>query len=200
WRNLKNRADQLGEPLPTDWGAFKRALRAEFQPVSLERIARVKLDTARQTASVADFVTELRKLKWNIPDLSDSELRFRFEKGLAGAAIADAITARPELPIEEAFQLAITIDANRELRKEAYRKGTSSGSRVEVNAMEEASADARQCYNCGEIGHIARGCPNPAKGGAFKRSRGRGGPYRGRGQGRGRGRSNGRGNAPGQSA
>ncbi|CAL8465899.1 g5435 [Coccomyxa elongata] len=130
WRNLKERARLLGEPEPITWAAFKQALRREFQPVSLERLARAKLDAARQTATVAGFVDELRRLKWDIPGLSDSELRYRFEKGLSSPAIADAVTARPDLPIEEAFRLAITIDANRDARKDAYKGGRSGRRRA----------------------------------------------------------------------
>ncbi|BDA51628.1 probable transposon Ty3-G Gag-Pol polyprotein [Coccomyxa sp. Obi] len=121
WRGgLRERAE------PTTWAAFTTALRKEFQPVNLERLARAKLDAARQTATVAGFVDELRRLKWDIPSLSESEPRYRFEKGLSSPAIADAITAQPYLPIEEAFRLAVTIDANRDARKDAY-KGSRPG-------------------------------------------------------------------------
>lgn len=189
WRNLKRRAEELGEPMPLSWSDFKRALRAEFQPVSLERVARGRLDAARQTGGLAEFVTELRQLKWEIPGLTDEELRYRFEKGITKGAIADAITARQELSLEEAFQLAITIDANREARQESYNRSRQNGTRrMEVNAMETTQRDYSgvKCYNCGEFGHISRQCPKPPKGGG----RGRGRGARGRG---GYGRGNGRG-------
>jgi hypothetical protein len=93
WRNLKERTQHCGELLPVTRTTFKRALRTEFQPMCLERLARAKLDTAQQTITVTGFVDDFRRLKWDIPGITNTKLRYGFEKGLTSPTIADAITA-----------------------------------------------------------------------------------------------------------
>jgi hypothetical protein len=63
--------------------AFATALRARFQPVTTERVAREKLDKLAQgNRHVNEYIADFNKLRARIPSMSEADALYAFERGL----------------------------------------------------------------------------------------------------------------------
>lgn len=76
------------------------------------------------------------------------------------------------------LQEAIAVISQEESRLKVMRESSQTPSHPVFSAMR--TKDTRECYNCGDVGHIARNCSKPSK---VNRGRGRGAPRGGRGRG-----------------
>jgi hypothetical protein len=76
------------------------------------------------------------------------------------------------------LQEAIAAISQEESRLKVMRESSQTPSHPVFSAMR--TKDTRECYNCGDVGHIARNCSKPSK---VNRGRGRGAPRGGKGRG-----------------
>src|SRR5579875_1610755 len=89
--------------------AFTAALRARFQPVTAERVARGQLDKLLQGGRhVNDYIAEFHKLRARIPSMSDADALYAFERGLR-ADIARELRIQRVATLREATELAARV-------------------------------------------------------------------------------------------
>lgn len=98
------------EELPQNWDDFKVLLRKEFVPINSVIQARDKLASLVQGGSVTNYINEFRRLKLQIPDLSQGDALDRFIRGLA-KVIRVAVRSRFPTTLSEAESLALAIEA-----------------------------------------------------------------------------------------
>jgi len=68
---------------PTTWADFVAALEAQFQPINASKLARDRIATLRQIASVRDYIHHFKTLALEIqPPMSAQETLDRFIRGL----------------------------------------------------------------------------------------------------------------------
>lgn len=172
------------QELPQDWDDFKVLLRKEFVPINSVIQARDKLASLVQGGSVTDYINEFRRLKLQIPDLSQGDALDRFVRGLV-KVIRVAVRSRFPTTLADAESLALAIEAaSRDEEgfavpqqqvvqpKVNYEPMDLDSLREMVNAL---AGQVRQgngyrggngngnggprCFACGGIGHMKRECP-----------------------------------------
>lgn len=90
------------------FAAFKEALLAEFVPVHAVLSARDDLWELSQTGTVRDYINSFRRLRLQIPDLSDGDALDRFVHGLQDHIRSEVRSRFPvNLPAAEACALAL---------------------------------------------------------------------------------------------
>ena len=93
--------------VPTTWATFDAALRARFQPVTTEEIARGRLHSLSQDkSSINDYVSNFRRLIIAIPSMDAASQMFAFVRGLKPALQTHHRQAQP-LTLELAIALAV---------------------------------------------------------------------------------------------
>jgi hypothetical protein len=85
-------------------------LRKEFVPINAVIQARDRLASLTQKGSVTDYINEFRRLKLQIPDLSQGDALDRFVRGLV-KVIRVAVRSRFPATLSEAESLALAIEA-----------------------------------------------------------------------------------------
>lgn len=98
------------DELPQEWNDLKKLLRKEFIPINAVIQARDKLASLVQTDSVSSYINEFRRLKLQIPDLSQGDALDRFVRGL-NKTIRVAVRSRFPTSLSEAESLALAIEA-----------------------------------------------------------------------------------------
>ena len=98
------------EQLPQDWEEFKALLRREFVPINAVIQARDQLAVLVQKSSVAEYINTFRRLKLQIPDLSNGDALDRFVRGLK-TNIRIAVRSRFPNTLLDAESLALAIEA-----------------------------------------------------------------------------------------
>eukprot|EP00877_Chromochloris_zofingiensis_P005546 jgi/Chrzof1/14993/Cz09g23150.t1 len=187
WRQyLHNVVHNPGDTAIIDtWATFSTSLVAQFIPVDARLMARNKIASMRQTQSVSQFASAMRRTALRIPGITDDELKHRFISGLKPNIGALVRIQRP-VSFAVAIGLAQEIDnAYSEHRLANSSNGNGSKSTgdtsapMELNATRAAGFDG-VCYNCGKKGHMAKDCwskKGKPQGGNFRRRNNKG--YRG---------------------
>jgi hypothetical protein len=89
--------------------ALARGLRARFQPVTTERMAREQLRALRQGGrGINDYIAEFQRLRGMLPDMSEADALFAFESG-ANPAIALELRKQGSAHLADALALAARI-------------------------------------------------------------------------------------------
>ncbi len=96
--------------LPQDWEDLKVLLRREFIPINSVIQARDRLAALIQRGPVSEYINEFRRLKLQIPDLSQGDALDRFVRGLK-QAIRIAVRSRFPATLSEAESLALAFEA-----------------------------------------------------------------------------------------
>lgn len=116
---------------PTTWASFDAGLRARFQPVTTEEVARNRIHSLEQgKLSINEYVALFRRLIVAIPTMDAASQMFQFARGL-----------RPALQLQIRQTQPATLEASISL---AVRMGTalpgatagSSDSAMELSAMD----------------------------------------------------------------
>jgi hypothetical protein len=98
-----------GRPSVDSAAALGRALRARFQPVTTERVAREQLRALRQgSRNINDYIADFQRLRALLPDMSEADALFAFESGLA-PVISLEIRKQGSAKLADALALAARI-------------------------------------------------------------------------------------------
>ena len=100
WRSLEQ---QPGHP--TTWADFSLALKKTFQPVNPRETARNRLARLRHVSTVPKFAAALRNAAFNIPNITDEEMKDKFTRGLK-KEVQMEVAQRDPKSFEEAVQIA----------------------------------------------------------------------------------------------
>lgn len=82
WRALEAAHMTGAPPPPSTWDDFTRALSTQFRPSNVKELARVRLETVRQSGDVRTYVSLFRTTCLDIPDIPEIEKLVRFVNGL----------------------------------------------------------------------------------------------------------------------
>ena len=133
--------------------------------------------------SVSEYLANLRKLaaRCQFGTFLSEALRDRLVCGLNSESIQKALLAKPDLTLESALEIAISMEAAAKKAKEM--KGQGNGTVLKVTKHGDSSAPARNCdrcgrgkhsrdqckfkgatcHKCGKVGHISPVCRSKAK-------------------------------------
>ena len=165
------------------WKQFCTAVTDQFRPVNAVNRARDRLANLRQTGAVKGYIELFRNIALEIPDLSEAEKLDRFKRGLRPRTRQE-VELRDPRNLDEAERLADRIDSTLFMkstrtpfisRTEIFRGSNSNEgpTPMEIDAIgnyqqrqEKRITDTERarflasgsCFNCGEKGHMAKGC------------------------------------------
>jgi len=89
--------------------ALARALRARFQPITTERVAREQMRALRQNSRhVNDYIADFQRLRALLPDMGEADALFAFESGLS-PAIALELRKQGVSSLQEAIAMAARV-------------------------------------------------------------------------------------------
>ena len=174
----------VGESVKTkSFAELTKALKDHLKPepnVIAERFHFFKRDR-KQTESVNEYITELRRLSEHCAfgDQLNIYLRDRFVCGLNSASIQQKLLSVKDLDMTKALTTARSFEsASRDARLIHSGGGAGGAGAVAVHqtgcSMQEegegecihkvqqqsrGKSDSRECYRCGNQGHIANACP-----------------------------------------
>ena len=170
----------VGEEVKTmSLADLSKAMKDHLKPapnVIAERFRFFKRD--RQSGeSVNAYITELRRLSEHCEFKTElnTYLRDRFVCGLNSETVQQKLLAAKDLTLEKSLSLARSFEATSRDAKMIHGGGTAPGAAVagvnqadtcspeEVHRLNQQSTrgrqDTRECYRCGNVGHISVKCP-----------------------------------------
>ena len=171
----------MGEAVKTtSFADLVKALKDHLHPVPnviAERFHFFKRDR-KSGESVSDYITELRRLSEHCGFAAElnTYLRDRFVCGLNSEGIQQKLLTVKDLTLAKAVDTARSFEsASRDAKlirggngqiHQASTTGSSGESEEGVNKLGQSwsgsgkqSKDQRECYRCGNKGHISTGCP-----------------------------------------
>ena len=100
------------EAAPASWDAMDAGLRARFQPITTEEIARSRLHVLVQgNSSINEYVSNFRRLIISIPTMDAASRLFQFARGLKPALHMQHRQAQPKT-LEDAIAHAVRMGTN----------------------------------------------------------------------------------------
>jgi len=104
WRTLDSNAQATVQAGGV--AALASALRARFQPITTERVARQQLDKLAQgTRHINEYIADFSKLRARIPSMSEADALYAFERGLR-SEVAMELRKQKIATLREATELA----------------------------------------------------------------------------------------------
>ena len=82
FQHLDTVQDITSQTQALQWEEFKKVLTDRFRPVAASKLARVQLNSLRQTGSVEQFIQQFLQVISAIPSMTEEELVDRFITGL----------------------------------------------------------------------------------------------------------------------
>lgn len=157
------------------WNDFVEGLRTQFRPISAEKVARNRLNTLRQTASVASYTNTFRNLMIEVPTMAEEDKLEYYLKGLKND-IHERVALQIPKSLAEACNMAQAIDNIRfQIRIQnatRYTQPTTSDlirtTPMEIDTIRKGKLTEQErehlrkiggCFFCREIGHLSRNCP-----------------------------------------
>lgn len=123
WWNALGSAGRAGIECPV---SLARALRARFQPVTTERVAREQMRSLRQNnRGVNEYIAEFQRLRALIPDMSEADALFAFESGLQ-PMLALELRKAASTKLTDALALAARVGGITEAASAGSSQGRSS--------------------------------------------------------------------------
>jgi hypothetical protein len=179
WKVLMDSKDA-----PTEWAAVRKLLIQEYHSELRELAARDKLNGARMTRGLAQYITYVRSLHLQIPDLPDCEKMYRFLYGLTPQLQARIRALRPmPATFAEMVSTALVMEDSERVAHKFFQIPKSMAPKfaprsataepgdytpMEIGALgTDQQPEGRQgkrdisndtCYNCGKKGHHAIHC------------------------------------------
>ena len=111
WRDYKR-----GHPVRSlTWQRFKKALCSYFKTLDREDAALIKLYSLQQKGSVQQYVTYIKKIILDLPDVTDKDLYIRFKFGLREALRVELMKEEARrrtnfIPLKDAFKFCSMIE------------------------------------------------------------------------------------------
>ena len=120
-------------------GALSRALRARFQPVTTERVAREQLRVLHQgSRSINEYIAEFQRLRTLLPDMSEADALFAFESG-ASPAISLELRKQGSTRLMDAVALAARIGGVTAAAAASSMQGRSTtANQMEIDCSDSA--------------------------------------------------------------
>ena len=81
-QHLDTIQDDSAQTQALTWNQFKQLLTDRFRPVAVSKLARMQLNTLRQTGSVEQFIQQYMQVISAIPSMTEEERVDRFITGL----------------------------------------------------------------------------------------------------------------------
>ena len=160
---------------PRTWEAFKLSVLARFDLINPSQVARDKLKSLRQIASVQEYTRRFLALVAEVDDMNEAEktdryfdgLRLDVQKIIAVQGLQEdfpAMVAAAERI--DALQYRQRLREGKQGEGKFQRKGPEAN-RLDKDYRREYNKDRKPynpniiCYRCNQKGHISRGCTNP---------------------------------------
>ena len=144
---------QLAEPKISTYQQFQQEIRSRFGVVDKAEAARDKLAVAKQIKSVQAYTTYFTSLCINIPDLSDSEKKDRYLRGLNNNIRVLVKMNRPQT-LEECISLAQSIESD--LSGSSIQFSTSQSSSSPSTSMDLSVVDSAASSVVSELNAVHR--------------------------------------------
>ncbi|XP_068649233.1 uncharacterized protein [Aristolochia californica] len=168
WEQLQQSRDRQGKAKLTDWEKMKKKMKGQFLPFGYTQTLFQRLHLLRQgSRSVDDYTEEFYQLLAR-NDLSETEeqLVARYLGGLR-QPLQDVLCLHLLWTVSEAFQRALVVEQQLHRRPMIRSDQCSPPARptdsVSAPPPTQGTSTSRiRCFRCGEQGHKATECRNPA--------------------------------------